>query len=191
MTSAERIRLEQSLRSHPRIEEHVSPTWRLKRLTPAELIELARKLGLGSPSESSSHAVISDSKARVARRAGSVPSGGETTSAGPQPSLPVVGESPANDVRRIHVVAVNSESEIRRRRAAQDVEWPLRDLIANLIRVVRGAGKPYEIRRQLAAVLTAISDYRDAAGLWPSSDELANMVAMQRPEWLETTSSEN
>jgi hypothetical protein len=190
MTSAERIHLEQNLRRHPQIEQHVSPAWRLKRLTPPELIELARKLGLAPAPEVSPPGGVDHSKARVEPLAGSAPSGGETISTASQLSRRAVGDSPATDTKHIFVIAMNSESEIRRRRAAENVEWPLRDLTANLIRVVRGAGKPYAIRDQLAAVLTAMSDYRDAAGRWPSSDELANMVAMQRPQWLETTSSE-
>jgi hypothetical protein len=40
------------------------------------------------------------------------------------------------------------QAEIARDRAMNKASWALRELTANLLRVTRGAGKPYEIGRQ-------------------------------------------
>lgn len=70
------------------------------------------------------------------------------------------------------IVAENSESDIKRRQARDEVVWPLTELTANLLRVTRGAGKPYEIGRQAVALINAMQNHWDVVGQYPSSDEL-------------------
>ena len=99
----------------------------------------------------------------------------------------------------MRIVSENTETEIARHqaeiardRAMNEASWALRELTANLLRVTRGAGKPYEIVRQAQALIEAMIDYRDAAGYFPSSDELADALSAERdPEFLERLSDEN
>jgi hypothetical protein len=42
----------------------------------------------------------------------------------------------------VPIVSENSEADIARHSALARVEWRLRELAANLLRIIRGAGKP-------------------------------------------------
>jgi hypothetical protein len=46
MTSAQRFELMRLLERHRAIREHVDPLWKLKRLQPVQLVELAGALGI-------------------------------------------------------------------------------------------------------------------------------------------------
>jgi hypothetical protein len=46
MTSSQRFELMRLLRRHPAIHDHVHPLWKLKRLQPVQLVDLASALGL-------------------------------------------------------------------------------------------------------------------------------------------------
>lgn len=70
------------------------------------------------------------------------------------------------------VVSGNSETDIARSRALNDVEWALRNLAANILRVVRGAGKPDEFGEQMIKVVHAMFEYRDVVGHVPQADAL-------------------
>jgi hypothetical protein len=43
----------------------------------------------------------------------------------------------------MRIVSENSEADFARNTAMAKVDWALRDLTANLMRVTRGAGRPY------------------------------------------------
>ncbi len=75
------------------------------------------------------------------------------------------------------LVSENSEAEFARTRYEAEIRWALRNLTANLIRITRGAGKPYEIVRQVDELARALRGYHDALGHWPRSDELENALA--------------
>jgi len=77
------------------------------------------------------------------------------------------------------VVSDNSPEDIARDRAERRISSALRALTANLIRVVRGAGKPGEISSQVLSLTEALSAYRDAAGFLPFGETLAEFI---RPE---------
>jgi len=64
----------------------------------------------------------------------------------------------------MRVVSENSETDIARSRALIDVECALRELAANTLRVIRGAGEPDELGEQMIKVLDAMFAHRDAAG---------------------------
>ncbi len=83
------------------------------------------------------------------------------------------------------VVSSNTETEVACHRAKDEVEWALRDLTANLIRVTRGAGRSHDIRRQMVLVLQAMQAHWDACGMWPSSYELDQMLSIRDDERLD------
>ncbi len=72
------------------------------------------------------------------------------------------------------LVVDRTEAEIARERAAVareraeiDVTNAMIDLSANLLRVIRGAGRSHEIGHHCAALLKAMTDFRAATGVWP------------------------
>ena len=82
----------------------------------------------------------------------------------------------------MRVVADNSEQEIAKRWAARSIRWPLRELAANLLRIVRGAGRPAEVGAQATAVIVAFEEYRAAFGHYPISEEISEALIMRDDE---------
>lgn len=77
----------------------------------------------------------------------------------------------------MRLVSESTGAEVVRERATLDIAWALRDLTANLLRVVRGAGKAYAIPEQTQAVLLALVAYRDAVGTPIPDHELSGILA--------------
>ena len=84
----------------------------------------------------------------------------------------------------MRVVSEQSEEEIRRRKTREALAPRLRVLAANMLRVVRGAGKPLELLRQMEACSAAIRDYAEAHGCLPSV-QLFNQMLDCESTWRE------
>jgi hypothetical protein len=63
--------------------------------------------------------------------------------------------------------------------AEQELREALQCAAANLLRVVRGAGKPYELVTQFNAVVQASVQFKDAFGHRPPSHLLADILGMR------------
>lgn len=92
--------------------------------------------------------------------------------------MPEESDRPSN----IRVVVDNSDHEVERPRTRATIAWPLRELAANMLRVVRGAGKSHEITAQCVAVLKAFQAYHDQFGHWPPSWEIDEALSIRRDE---------
>ena len=66
------------------------------------------------------------------------------------------------------IVSENSEQEIERQRALRQLDAALRELTANLLRVMRGAGKDYMIAKQAVDLALAAQRYAEVAGVNPT-----------------------
>ncbi|RWP32227.1 MAG: hypothetical protein EOR04_33105 [Mesorhizobium sp.] len=80
----------------------------------------------------------------------------------------------------LRLAVENDQKTIDQAWAKEAVGWPLRELAANIIRVVRGAGKSYEIAGQCVSVIKAFQQYRDTVGQWPSSWEIDQALSISR-----------
>jgi hypothetical protein len=83
---------------------------------------------------------------------------------------------------------MNEEPDADNKTSAQraaDIELnnALIDLAANLIRVVRGAGKSYQVGRDMAAGVRAYERYHQAYGHWPPSWEVSGILRLERAEY--------
>ncbi len=76
------------------------------------------------------------------------------------------------------VVSERSEVDVERRRAAQEIEraedqieGALRELVANILRIMRGAGKGYEVGNHLGRAYEAMLEYERLTGhgMWKAS----------------------
>ena len=65
------------------------------------------------------------------------------------------------DKPSIHLASDKSDADYARERAEEEVLWALRELTANLMRVTRGAGKPWQIVHEAARFIEAVAAYRD------------------------------
>jgi hypothetical protein len=59
-----------------------------------------------------------------------------------------------------------------------------RDLSSNLLRVIRGAGRPAQLVEQAQEFINALVEYRKLVGHLPSGDELAAALYLQPPPTL-------
>jgi len=67
----------------------------------------------------------------------------------------------------LKVVSSQTSTQIERTRAEGDLEFPFRNLAANVIRTVRGAGRPEEMVAQMLACIDAAEAYRKLVGHYP------------------------
>jgi hypothetical protein len=68
----------------------------------------------------------------------------------------------------------NPEQDI----AEQELADALRDAAANVLRTIRGAGKPYSLIEQFNEVIGAAIKFKEAAGHWPPSWILARALKL-------------
>ena len=78
----------------------------------------------------------------------------------------------------LRLAVENDRQTVEREWARHGIGSPLRNLAANIIRVVRGAGKSYEIGEQCADVLKAFKAYRESVGHWPTSFEIDEALSV-------------
>jgi hypothetical protein len=76
----------------------------------------------------------------------------------------------------MRVVSSQSEEKVRRKRARDDLVWPLRSLTANLLRIIRGSGKPHLLMKQMDACLNALGAFVEAHGSAPSAHEISKIL---------------
>lgn len=72
----------------------------------------------------------------------------------------------------MRLVSEQSNAEIRRRRALDQLTPALRQLTANLMRITRGAGHPERLASEMVACLEAMQAHQEAIGYGPPSEEI-------------------
>jgi hypothetical protein len=87
-----------------------------------------------------------------------------------------------SDRPKLTVVAENTQTEIDTAWAQQTFDSQLIELAANIIRVVRGAGRPYEIILQCDKVVKAEIAVHNQAGRMPSDYSVATALLLEREE---------
>lgn len=79
----------------------------------------------------------------------------------------------------MRIVADNSEADLARLRAEEEFEAALSGLTANLLRIVRGAGKGYEVASDAVRLVAAMEGFRTAFGHWPEDDRFSSVLAVR------------
>jgi hypothetical protein len=82
---------------------------------------------------------------------------------------------PINQDRQKYL-ADQEQKAISELAAKQIIEWPLRDLASNVMRVSRGAGKPYEIFDNCCQVVVSFREYFDLQGTAPPSWDISEIL---------------
>lgn len=81
----------------------------------------------------------------------------------------------ADDPPRLTIVAEQSEAERDKQRALDELRWPTREMTANLLRVMRGAGRPHYLPQQiidLAGMILEANKLSNAWGIWTTMEEV-------------------
>jgi hypothetical protein len=61
-----------------------------------------------------------------------------------------------------------------------------------MLRVIRGAGRPWEIGSQAQALIESMAEYHGMVGRFPSSEEVASALNIERdPEWMARASTKD
>ncbi len=89
---------------------------------------------------------------------------------------------PDDEKPKFKVVAENSQTQIDTGFAQQIVDQALVELAANIIRVVRGAGRPEDIVGQCADVLNAAVSFDKKAGRWVSPYSIASAIHLEHDQ---------
>ncbi|MGO1079209.1 hypothetical protein [Inquilinus sp. CA228] len=82
----------------------------------------------------------------------------------------------------MRIVSQNSDTDLARRHAGQNVELALQELTANLLRVIRGAGEPREIGLQALAFVEATETYQDVVRRPLFVSEVKRMLSIEQDE---------
>ncbi|EHM02027.1 hypothetical protein HMPREF9946_01545 [Acetobacteraceae bacterium AT-5844] len=82
----------------------------------------------------------------------------------------------------MHLVAENTPEQIRERELLDRLRWALRELAANLMRITRGAGKPYDVVDQIASLITIVADYQKLTGRAVPMEAFSDALVIQR-DW--------
>ena len=78
------------------------------------------------------------------------------------------------------LVVENTDEETEQRHVLGAYQGALIRLTANLLRILRGSGKPYEIGAQVADVLVAMESYHKAIGRWPDPSEARQALSLRK-----------
>ncbi|MGJ5075519.1 hypothetical protein [Bradyrhizobium oligotrophicum] len=70
------------------------------------------------------------------------------------------------------------QREEERNRTRSRFSWAIRDCAANMLRIIRGAGKPYELLAQMQEAINAAVEFRDVHGHLPS-DVIADVLKIE------------
>lgn len=95
----------------------------------------------------------------------------------------------------LKVVTSQTDSELRRKNAETELKYPLRELAANLIRIVRGAGDPDQLPDQLVQTLKFYEKHVKATGGVPKPKVVRKMLdpeeaMIEARPWTEITNPE-
>jgi hypothetical protein len=101
-----------------------------------------------------------------------------------------------SDKEKPRLVATSTEEELAHKRASEArtraieartdatdrVSWALRNMTANLLRIVRGAGKSCEVGGQIEELVQALNGYHKVVGHGPPPEDLSQMLSIDRDE---------
>lgn len=83
----------------------------------------------------------------------------------------------------IRIISKQSEADIAKNRSEEEIGIALRALAANMLRVIRGAGKAYDLAREMNSCLKAFQAYYDAHNVWPDSFRLQKALDFDPDEY--------
>lgn len=79
------------------------------------------------------------------------------------------------------VVAENSEANIKKREIEKRIEARLRELYANMLRIIRGAGDPMDLFRQMQTALEQAIAHQELTGFLPSGQFIRAAISLADP----------
>lgn len=84
---------------------------------------------------------------------------------------------------KLTIAASNDEAELAKREALDLLHWPTREMVANLLRVMRGAGRPTHLPDQIIEVALAIQKAGKHTNAWYIGEEIREVLDSAFPSW--------
>lgn len=84
-------------------------------------------------------------------------------------------EGVTDEPPKLSVASSNDDADLARQAAIDNLQWPTREMAANLLRVTRGAGKPWDLPQQiinLAESILKASKHSNAWGIWSEMEKV-------------------
>ncbi|WP_425419626.1 hypothetical protein [Oricola indica] len=88
-------------------------------------------------------------------------------------------DEPKRPVSHLRLAAENDQSDIDCQYALKRIEQPLKKLMANLLRVARGAGEPDAIVLQCDDVVSSFQEVQRVCGRWPDAHEISKIFNLK------------
>jgi len=85
------------------------------------------------------------------------------------------------EVRKRDDELKRKQAEAERERVALSAEWALKELAANVARIIRGAGHPHKLIEQMHKSIVTMKAYADLNGEWPSDFDIHKWLDAERP----------
>lgn len=81
----------------------------------------------------------------------------------------------------LRLAAENDRKAVDKARARYEINWPLRQLAANIMRVSRGAGEPYSVIKQCIDVVKGAQAFQEECGAWPDRTDIQDALDFHDP----------
>jgi hypothetical protein len=88
----------------------------------------------------------------------------------------------ADEPPALTIAAETDQRKIDKRRALDHLHWPTRELAANLLRVMRGAGRPIELPGQIIELAIAIQEAGRLTNVWYIGTEIEEVLQSAFPK---------
>jgi hypothetical protein len=87
----------------------------------------------------------------------------------------------------LRIASEQTDQELAKQRALEDLSWPARQMVANMLRVMRGAGRPYDLPEQVVDLAIAIQAAGRHTNAWYIGQALSELLtsALPRREYAE------
>src|SRR5687768_15892969 len=89
----------------------------------------------------------------------------------------------ADDPPTFTIASEMSEAEIRKADALRALEWLTREMAANLLRVMRGAGRPQDLPQQVIDLSGAILEANELSNAWGIWSEMERCLQSAVPRY--------
>lgn len=78
----------------------------------------------------------------------------------------------------LRLIAENNAADLESAAALKRVQFAVRELAANLLRIIRGAGRPHQLGQDAQALIESLTEYQNRVGRWPFAEEVSAALSI-------------
>jgi hypothetical protein len=87
------------------------------------------------------------------------------------------------DPPKLTVAAETAPHELEKAQAARELAWVTKEMAANMLRVIRGAGRPLDLPQQIINLAEDILEVSKSARVWAVSSAIEEALQSANPDW--------